>query len=53
MPNRNQFDLSHFCFQSGAIGRLQVLSVIPTLPGDSISISISGNTRLGWSCVDL
>ena len=46
MASRNKFDLSHFCFQSGAIGRLQTLSVIPTLPGDSISISISGNTRL-------
>ena len=46
MPSRNKFDLSHFCFQAGKIGRLQTLSVIPTLPGDSISISISGNTRL-------
>ena len=46
MPNRNSFDLSHFCFQAGKIGRLQVLSVIPTLPGDSISININGNTRL-------
>ena len=46
MPSRNSFDLSHFCFQAGKIGRLQTLSVIPTLPGDSISISINGNTRL-------
>ena len=46
MPNRNSFDLSHFCFQAGKIGRLQTLSVIPTLPGDSISININGNTRL-------
>ena len=38
--------LSHFCFQAGKIGRLQTLSVIPTLPGDSISISVNGNTRL-------
>ena len=46
MPNRSSFDLSHFCFQAGKIGRLQTLSVIPMLPGDSISININGNTRL-------
>ena len=46
MPSRSKFDLSHFCFQAGKIGRLQTLSVIPTLPGDSISININGNTRL-------
>ena len=46
MPSRNSFDLSHFCFQAGKIGRLQTLSVIPVLPGDSISININGNTRL-------
>ena len=49
MPSRNSFDLSHFCFQAGKIGRLQTLSVIPTLPGDSISININGNTRLAGS----
>ncbi len=46
MPSRNKFDLSHFVFTAGKIGRLQTLSVIPTLPGDSISININANTRL-------
>ncbi len=46
MPSRNRFDLSHFVFSAGKIGRLQTISVIPTLPGDSISININANTRL-------
>ena len=46
MPNRTPFDLSHFAFQSGKIGRLQTISVIPTMPGDSISLDIRANTRL-------
>lgn len=46
MPNRSQFDLSHFIFQSGKVGRLQTLSVLPVLPGDSISINLNANTRL-------
>ena len=46
VPSRNSFDLSHFCFQAGKIGRLQTLSVIPTLPGDSISININETLAL-------
>ena len=46
MPNRNRFDLSHFVLTCGKIGRLQTLGVIPTLPGDSISLTVNAMTRL-------
>ena len=39
---RNTFDLSHFSVQLGRIGRLQTLTRIPVLPGDSMSVSVAG-----------
>jgi len=45
MP-RNVFDLSHFSFQCGDIGRLQTLSCIPVVAGDSLSIDLQGVFRL-------
>lgn len=43
---RNTFDLSHFVFSAFKIGRLQTLSVIPTLAGDSLNIDFNGLFRL-------
>ncbi len=46
MAKRNVYDLSHFSFQVGDIGRLQTLAVIPVVAGDSLSIDLQGVFRL-------
>ena len=46
MDNRNMYDLSHYSYTCGEIGRLQCLSIIPTLPGDSFEIQADGIYRL-------
>lgn len=43
---RNNYDLSHFSFQCGEMGRLQTLSCIPVVAGDSMSVSLEGVFRL-------
>lgn len=44
--SRNTFDLSHFVFDCGEIGRIKTLSHTNVLPGDSISIDALGSLRL-------
>lgn len=44
--SRNLFDLSHFSMQLGEIGRLQTVTKIPTLPGDSINLEIAGVVKM-------
>lgn len=43
---RNLFDLSHFSIVAGDIGRLQTLSVIPVVAGDSMAIQYDAVMRL-------
>ncbi len=45
MP-RNVYDLTHFSFMAGKIGRLQTLSCIPVTAGDSLTIDLQGVFRL-------
>jgi len=40
------YDSSHFSIQTGKIGYLKGLDLIPTLPGDSFEINLSGLVRL-------
>ena len=44
--SRSKYDLSHFIFNAFQIGRLQTMSVIPVLAGDSITIDYNGIFRL-------
>jgi len=46
MPKRNAYDLTHFSFQCGKIGRLQTITTIPVSAGDSLSIDLQGVFRL-------
>lgn len=46
MPNRNRYDLSHYSFMSGKIGRLMTLSAIPIVAGDSVMLNLAGAFRL-------
>lgn len=48
MPDieRNPFDLSHFIHTCGKIGRVQTLAYYPTVPGDSLEISLDGMIRM-------
>lgn len=52
MPNigtgaeRTPHDLSHFCYNTGALGRLKTLSFTNVLPGDSIELDLVGSFRL-------
>ena len=39
-------DLSHYAFQCGDIGKLQTISCIPVMAGDSISLDFEGVFRL-------
>lgn len=43
---RNKYNLSHLAHVVGHIGRLQTISVIPVVAGDSINLSIDGVFRL-------
>lgn len=43
---RNLFDLSHYSFRIGSIGRLQVKSIIPIVAGDSMSLYMHSIFRL-------
>ncbi len=43
---RNTYDLTHFSFQCGEIGRLQTLTTIPVVAGDSLTIDLQGVFRL-------
>ena len=43
---RNAFDLGHQSQMTGKIGRLQTLSVIPVMAGDSLQIDMKGLFRL-------
>lgn len=43
---RTLYDLSHFSFSAGKIGRLQTLSVVPIVAGDSIGLDLNGLFRL-------
>lgn len=44
--SRNAFDLSHQIHRCGEIGRLQMLSCIPVVAGDSFEIDLDGIIRL-------
>ena len=46
MPKRNRYDLSHYSFMSGKIGRLMTLSAIPVVAGDSVMLNMAGAFRL-------
>lgn len=46
MRQRNLYDLTHFSYSVGEIGRLQCLSIIPVLPGDSFEFNCDGIYRL-------
>ena len=46
MPDRNLFDLSHYSLMAGNIGRLQTLSLIPIVAGDSITLNLDTVIRL-------
>lgn len=46
MPQRFKTDLSHYSFSVGDIGKLQTLSVIPVLAGDSLGVNLEGVFRL-------
>lgn len=43
---RELYDLGHFSHTANKIGRLQTMSVIPVVAGDSMSINLSGIVRL-------
>ena len=43
---RGLYDLTHFAFQQGRIGRLQTISMIPIMAGDSLTLNLSGIIRL-------
>lgn len=43
---RVPYDLSHYSHVCGKIGRLQTISVIPTVAGDSFEIDLDGIVRL-------
>ena len=43
---RDVYDLSHFSFMSGKMGRLMTLALIPVVAGDSIGIDFRGIFRL-------
>jgi len=46
MPKRYTCDLSHYAFDTGEIGHLQTLMVLPVVAGDSISLDLEGIFRL-------
>ena len=46
MDKRCFYDLSHFSFLTGRLGRLQTLSVIPVVAGDSFEMMMEGVFRL-------
>ena len=46
MDKRCFYDLSHFSFLTGRIGRLQTLAVLPVVAGDSLEIMMEGVFRL-------
>ena len=46
MNKRCSYDLSHFSFLTGRIGRLQTLSVMPVVAGDSFELMLEGVFRL-------
>lgn len=43
---RNRYNLSHLAHPVGHIGRLQTISVIPVVAGDSLQLSLDGIVRL-------
>lgn len=43
---RYDYDLGHFSAVSGQLGRLQTLSVIPVIAGDTLSIDMDAALRL-------
>lgn len=46
MAMRNTYDLSHYSFMCGKMGRLMTLSTIPIVAGDSLSLHLNGAFRL-------
>jgi len=46
MPDRTTYDKSHFSFKTGDIGRLNVLSIIPVVAGESVELDLEGVFRL-------
>ena len=42
---RYVYDLSHYSFMAGEVNRLQTLSCIPVVAGDSLGISVNGIMR--------
>lgn len=44
--DRTRYDLSHYSFQVGEIGRVQTFAVLPVVAGDSLNVSWSGVFRL-------
>ena len=46
MDKRCFYDLSHFSFLTGRVGRLQTLSVLPVVAGDSFEMMMEGVFRL-------
>lgn len=43
--SRNSYDLSHYAHVMGRLGRLQTITCLPVLPGDSVEMNISGLIR--------
>lgn len=46
MPKRYPYDLSHYSFMTGKLGRLMTLTNIPIVAGDSIGLNIAGAIRM-------
>jgi len=46
MPKRYDCDLSHFTFQLGDIGKLQTLTTVPIIAGDSCTLNYEGVFRM-------
>ena len=45
MPDRVKYDLSHLCFMSGEMQRVQTLLAMPVVAGDSIVANLAGVLR--------
>lgn len=46
MPDRTTYDKSHYSFKVGEIGRLNFLTAIPVVAGESVSLDLQGVFRL-------
>lgn len=46
MPKRYPYDLSHYSFMAGKVGRLMTLTNIPVIAGDSMGVNVAGAVRM-------